>query len=86
LYVNSPSKCSNLFDSICAPPKEVSKIISDYVSEKYNWSSISKQWKTLIDTITGDTMTTENTALTYAPIDAQKAVVDDEYFVVEFEN
>jgi hypothetical protein len=31
-------------------------------------------------------MTTENTALTYAPIDAQKAVVDDEYLRLAFDN
>ena len=31
-------------------------------------------------------MTTENTALTYTPIDAQKAVVDEEYLKMAFDN
>lgn len=31
-------------------------------------------------------MTTENTALTYTPIDAQKAVVDEEYLRLAFDN
>jgi glycosyltransferase involved in cell wall biosynthesis len=85
-FTETCCKALDYFDKEQSYYHEVSKIISDYVSEKYNWSSISKQWKTLIDTITGDTMTTENTALTYAPIDAQKAVVDDEYLRLAFDN
>jgi GT2 family glycosyltransferase len=31
--------------------QEVSKLISDYVTEKYDWKKIAEQWKNLIDTI-----------------------------------
>ena len=59
---------------------KVSKIISDYVTEKYNWKNIAEQWKLLISNLTKQTMTTENhSALTYTPIDAQQAVFDDNY-------
>ena len=59
---------------------KVSKIISDYVTEKYNWKNIAEQWKLLISNLTQQTMTTENnSALTYTPIDAQQAVFDDDY-------
>jgi len=59
---------------------KVSKIISDYVTEKYNWKNIAEQWKLLISNLTQQTMTTENhSALTYTPIDAQQAVFDDNY-------
>jgi glycosyltransferase involved in cell wall biosynthesis len=32
---------------------EVSKVISDYVSEQYNWKRVSEIWKTTIESITG---------------------------------
>jgi glycosyltransferase involved in cell wall biosynthesis/GT2 family glycosyltransferase len=31
--------------------QEVSKLISDYVTEKYDWKKIAEQWKNLIDTV-----------------------------------
>jgi FkbM family methyltransferase len=34
---------------------EVSKIISDYVSERYNWKRVSEMWKNTIETLTGST-------------------------------
>ncbi len=34
--------------------QEVSKIISDYVTEKYDWNKIAKQWETLISDIQRD--------------------------------
>ena len=59
---------------------KVSKIISDYITEKYNWKNIAEQWKLLISNLTQQTMTTENhSALSYTPIDAQQAVFDDNY-------
>lgn len=85
-FAETCCKTLDYFDKEQSYYHKVSKIISDYVSEKYNWSSISKQWKTLINTITGDTMTTENSALAYTPIDAQRAVVDDEYLRLAFDN
>ena len=42
---------------------EVSKLISDYVSEKYNWKRIAGLWKELINTLDGNTLIfRENTA------------------------
>jgi glycosyltransferase involved in cell wall biosynthesis len=85
-FTETCCKALDYFDKEQPYYYKVSKIISDYVSEKYNWSSISEQWKSLILTITGDTMATENTALTYTPIDAQRAVVDEEYLKLAFDN
>jgi glycosyltransferase involved in cell wall biosynthesis len=66
---------------------EVSKIISDYVTEKYNWKTIAQQWECLIHKITGDSMTTDNSsALTYTPISAEQAVTDDNYLRQAFSN
>jgi glycosyltransferase involved in cell wall biosynthesis len=31
--------------------QEVSKLISDYVTEKYDWKKIAEQWKNLVDTV-----------------------------------
>lgn len=66
---------------------KVSKIISDYVTEKYNWETIASQWKHLVSNLIEQTMTTENSsALTYTPIDAQQAVTDDDYLRQAFAN
>ena len=75
---------------------QVSKRISDYVIEKYNWKIISDQWKTLIHRITGETitMTTENeivqnnetSMLPYDPINAEQAVTDEDYLKTASEN
>ena len=81
--------------------KQVSKRISDYVIEKYNWKIISDQWKTLIHRITGEsiTMTTESnenivettankqtSMLPYDPINAHQAVTDEDYLQTASEN
>ena len=76
--------------------KQVSKRISDYVIEKYNWKIISDQWKTLIHSITGEsiTMTNENeivqkketSILPYDPINAEQAVTDEDYLQIASEN
>ena len=81
--------------------KRVSKNISDYVNEKYNWKTIAKQWESLIHSITGEsiTMATESTEnivettateqtsmLPYDPISAQQAVTDEEYLQTAFRN
>jgi len=81
--------------------KQVSKRISDYVIEKYNWKIISDQWKTLIHRITGEsiTMTTESnenivettakketSMLPYDPINAHQAVTDEDYLQIASEN
>jgi len=77
----------NYFDQNQKFYHEVSKIISDYVSEKYNWKAIAKQWKNLIDIILGKSMTDENPpSLTYTPIDSQQAVNDDDYLKKAFAN
>ena len=84
----------DIFDKQRQLYDEVSKNISNYVYSRYNWKSISNQWKTLIHNITGEqiTMTTENNeqvqqgALTYKPIEAQQAVQDDDYLRIASEN
>ena len=65
---------------------QVSKTISDYVSEKYNWKTIATQWENLINSFVEQPMTTENTALTYNPISAQQAVNDEDYLRMAFDN
>ena len=75
---------------------QVSKRISDYVIEKYNWKTIADQWKTLIHSITGEsiTMTTENeivqnnetSMLPYDPINAEQAVTDEDYLKIASDN
>ena len=52
----------DIFDQQRQTYNEVSQNISNYVYNRYNWKSISNQWKTLIHNITGEqiTMTTEN--------------------------
>lgn len=37
--------------------REVSKLISDYVTEKYDWKKIAEQWKLLINNLTQDKLT-----------------------------
>ena len=83
-FINKFTKAScealNHYDQNQPYYHKVSKIISDYVTEKYNWKNIAEQWKLLISNLTQQTMTTENhSALTYTPIDAQQAVFDDDY-------
>ena len=42
--------------------QDVSKIISDYVTEKYDWKKIAHQWRNVINTISGNSlMFRENT-------------------------
>jgi len=80
--------------------KQVSKRISDYVIEKYNWKTISNQWKTLIHSITGESITMtesnenivettakkETSMLPYDPINAEQAVTDEDYLKTASEN
>jgi len=80
--------------------KQVSKRISDYVIEKYNWKTISNQWKTLIHSITGESITMtesnenivettakkETSMLPYDPINAHQAVTDEDYLQIASEN
>ena len=66
---------------------QISKSLSNHISQKCDWKKVAKQWKKLITQITsGETMTTENTALSYQPISAQQAVMDDDYLHKAFEN
>ena len=66
---------------------QISKSLSNHISQKCDWKKVAKQWKKLITQITsGEPMTTENTALTYQPITAQQAVTDDNYLHQAFEN
>ena len=79
-FTEASCEALNHYDQNQSYYHKVSKIISDYVTEKYNWKNIAEQWKLLISNLTQQTMTTENhSALTYTPIDAQQAVFDDDY-------
>ncbi len=65
----------------------ISKSLSNHISQKCDWEKVSIQWKKLITQITsGKTMTTESTALSYQPVSAQQAVTDDQYLAQAFEN
>ena len=66
---------------------QISKSLSNHISQKCDWKKVAQQWKKLITKITsGETMTTENTALTYQPVSAEQAVMDDEYLRKAFDN
>jgi glycosyltransferase involved in cell wall biosynthesis len=65
----------------------ISKSLSNHISQKCDWEKVSIQWKKLITQITsGKTMTTESNALSYQPVSAQQAVTDDQYLTQAFEN
>lgn len=65
----------------------ISKSLSNHISQKCDWEKVSIQWKELITQITsGKTMTTESNALSYQPVSAQQAVTDDQYLAQAFEN
>jgi len=66
---------------------QISKSLSNHISQKCDWGKVSKQWQKLLTQITsGEPMTTENTALSYQPISAEQAVTDDDYLHRAFEN
>ena len=66
---------------------QISKSLSNHISQKCDWKKVAKQWKKLITQITrGEPMTTENTALSYQPITAEQAVTDENYLHQAFEN
>ena len=66
---------------------QISKSLSNHITQKCDWNKIAKQWKKLITKITsGETMTDPNTALSYEPIDAQQAVTDEDYLQKAFAN
>jgi glycosyltransferase involved in cell wall biosynthesis len=66
---------------------QISKSLSNHISQKCDWKKISHQWKKLITKITsGDPMTNENTALSYTPVTSEQAVMDDEYLQQAFAN
>lgn len=55
--VNFANACCMALDYYEKEPKfyqEVSKIISDYVTEKYDWRNIAQQWETLISNMQAD--------------------------------
>lgn len=55
--VNFVNSCCLALDYYEKEPKfyqEVSKIISDYVTEKYDWKKIAQKWETLIANIQGN--------------------------------
>jgi len=59
--VNFANACCMALDYYEKEPKfyqEVSKIISDYVTEKYDWKKIAQQWEILITNIQGNQIAT----------------------------
>ncbi len=65
----------------------ISKSLSNHISQKCDWEKVSTQWEKLVTQITsGKSMTTKNTALSYQPVSAQQAVTDDQYLAQAFEN
>ena len=66
---------------------QISKSLSNHISQKCDWKKIAQQWKKLITKITsGEPMTTENTELSYNPVTSEQAVMDDEYLQQAFAN
>jgi len=66
---------------------QISKSLSNHISQKCDWKKIAQQWKKLITKIVkGEPMTKENTALSYTPITSEQAVMDDEYLQQAFAN
>jgi glycosyltransferase involved in cell wall biosynthesis len=67
---------------------QISKSASNHISQKCDWSKIAKQWQKLTNQIiSGEPMTELNTsALSYTPVNAEKAVTDDTYLRQAFEN
>jgi glycosyltransferase involved in cell wall biosynthesis len=66
---------------------QISKSLSNHISQKCDWKKVAQQWKKLITQITsGEPMTNENTALSYTPVTSEQAVMDEEYLHKAFEN
>jgi len=66
---------------------QISKSLSNHISQKCDWKKIAQQWKKLITRITsGEPMTNENTALSYTPVTSEQAVMDDNYLQQAFAN
>jgi len=77
----------NYFEEDRTYYNQISKSLSNHISQKCDWKQIAKQWKKLITQITsGEPMTTENTELSYQPVSAQQAVTDEEYLRRAFDN
>lgn len=67
---------------------QISKSLSNHISQKCDWEKVAKQWKKLITKITGDSMTEESKEIQLAlkVVDAEQAVNDDDYLRQAFEN
>jgi len=66
---------------------QISKSLSNHISQKCDWKKVAQQWKKLITRITsGEPMTNENTALSYTPVTSEQAVMDDDYLQQAFAN
>lgn len=78
------------FDGDRSYYNKISKSLSNHISQKCDWESISKKWKKVINqVIKGEKMTTENNPgvlMNYKPINADEAVNDDNYLIQAFNN
>lgn len=67
---------------------QISKSLSNHISQKCDWKKIAKQWEKLVNKIiSGEPMTEQNSStLSYQPVNAEQAVTDDQYLYKAFEN
>lgn len=67
---------------------QISKSLSNHISQKCDWKKVAKQWEKLITKIiSGEPMADQNSsAISYTPINAEQAVNDDQYLYKAFEN
>jgi len=86
-FTDTCCKALDHFDSDRTHYLKVSKIVSDYVSEKYNWEKISQHWKNLVYKLGGKSMNSESHSLTrYKLITADEAINNDDYLMQASEN
>jgi glycosyltransferase involved in cell wall biosynthesis len=87
MYIDACCTALDYFEGDRPYYNRVSKLLSNHITDKCDWKQIASQWEKLITQITGgEPMTTENTSLSYEPISAQQAVVDEEYLQNAFKN
>jgi len=74
------------FDNNLSYYNQISKSLSNHISQKCDWEKISKQWKKLISDIIGEKTMKNESLMSYHPISAEQAVSDEDYLQKAFEN
>ncbi len=90
-FVEVCNTALDYFDQDRSYYTQISKSLSNHISQKCDWKTVAKKWQKLINQIiTGEKMTTESNnqsfELIYAPINAEQAVTDDKYLIQAFNN